>query len=110
MIDWDRIRTLRDDIGKDDFPDVVELFVEEVSEMIEDLRKTPKLETLGAELHALKGSALNLGFETFAQLCQEGETAAINGTPETVELSPIIGCYDASKIEFLEGLEDINKA
>ena len=53
MIDWNRIKTLRDDIGEDDFPDVVEIFIEEVTEMIAHLRDTPQLETLGADLHAL---------------------------------------------------------
>ncbi|MEP1767277.1 MAG: Hpt domain-containing protein [Sulfitobacter sp.] len=106
MIDWNRIKILRDEIGEEDFPDVVEIFIEEVTEMIQNLRQTPKLETLGADLHALKGSALNLGFETFAQLCQVGETAAANGLPDTIDLPPILECYDASKAVFLTGLEN----
>ncbi|WP_299026568.1 Hpt domain-containing protein [uncultured Sulfitobacter sp.] len=106
MIDWNRIKTLRNEIGEEDFPDVVELFIEEVSEMIETLRTTPKVETLGADLHALKGSALNLGFKEFAQMCQLGETAAANGAADTVDLPPILACYDASKTTFLNGLEN----
>jgi HPt (histidine-containing phosphotransfer) domain-containing protein len=106
MIDWNRIKTLRDDIGEDDFPDVVEIFIEEVTEMIANLRDTPQLETLGADLHALKGSALNLGFRSFAQLCQIGETAAAKGDAEAIDLPPILDCYDASKDAFLSGLEN----
>jgi len=106
LIDWNRIKILREEIGEDDFPDVVEIFMEEVTEMISALHKSPALETLGADLHALKGSALNLGFERFAQLCQIGETAAANGKPETIDLPPILDCYDASKSMFLNGLSN----
>jgi HPt (histidine-containing phosphotransfer) domain-containing protein len=106
MIDWNRIKTLRDEIGEDDFPDVVEIFIEEVTEMISNLRETSQIETLGADLHALKGSALNLGFRSFSQLCQVGETAAANGDAETIELPPILDCYDVSKEAFLSGLEN----
>lgn len=105
MIDWNRIETLRDEIGEDDFPEIVEIFIEEVTEMIANLRNAPQLETLGADLHALKGSALNLGFRSFAQLCQIGETAAANGEAEAIDLPPILDCYDASKEAFLSGLE-----
>lgn len=105
MIDWNRIRMLRDEIGEEDFPDVVEIFIEEVTEMIDTLRNAPSRDSLGEDLHAVKGSALNLGFEDFAKLCQAGETAAANGAADTVDLPPILACYDASKAQFLEGLE-----
>lgn len=105
MIDWNRIKALRDDIGEEDFPDVVDIFIEEVTEMIEKLRRSHKLENLGEDLHALKGSALNLGFKSFAQLCQAGETAAANGDTALIDLPPILACYDSSKDMFLAGLE-----
>jgi len=105
MINWDKINMLRDDIGEEDFPLVVDIFIEEVSEIIDTLRTAPRAETLGADLHALKGSALNLGFETFAQLCQIGETAAASGKADTIDLPPILECYDASKAIFLEGIK-----
>jgi len=106
MIDWNRIKTLRDEIGEEDFPDVVDIFIEEVSEMIDSLRNSTQHETLGADLHALKGSALNLGFSSFAQLCQVGETAAANGQADLIDLPPIFDCYEASKAIFLTGLEN----
>lgn len=106
MIDWDRIKMLRDEIGEDAFPDVVEIFIEEVSEMIDKLRNAPEIETLGEDLHALKGSALNLGFTNFAELCQIGETRAANGHADEIDLPPILQCYEDSKDIFLAGLEN----
>ncbi len=106
MIDWTRIKQLRDEIGEEDFPEVVEIFIEEVAEMIGGLRSAPKPETLGDDLHALKGSALNLGFRAFAEMCQTGETRAANGRAEEIVLEPILRCYDDSKDVFLAGLEN----
>lgn len=106
MIDWTRIKQLRDEIGEEDFPEVVEIFIEEVSEMIDSLRTAPKLATLGEDLHALKGSALNLGFRAFAEMCQTGETRAANGRAEEIVLEPILRCYDDSRDVFLAGLEN----
>jgi len=105
MIDWSRIKLLRDEVGEEDFADVVGIFIEEVTEMIDRLRDAPALETLGNDLHALKGSALNLGFTSFSALCQTGETSAANGHPEDIVLGPILDCYEASKSAFLSGLE-----
>ena len=104
MIDWTRITNLREEVGEEDFAEVVEIFIEEVSEMVQSMREAPNLETLGADLHALKGSALNLGFTTFSQLCQAGETAAANGQAASVPLEPILNNYEKSKEALLAGL------
>ena len=106
MIDWTRVRTLRDEVGAEDFGDVVEIFIEEVSEMVERLRTTPQVETLGEDLHALKGSALNLGFTEFSALCQIGETLASTGRADEIDLPPILSSYDRSSAAFLEGLNE----
>ena len=98
MIDWTRVKTLRDDVGAEDF--------EEVSEMIERLRNAPRIETLGDDLHAMKGSALNIGFSEFSTLCQICETLAANGKPEEIDLPPILGSYESSAAAFLEGLNN----
>lgn len=107
MIDWDRIKTLRDEIGKEDFPEVVDIFIAEVGLMIDRLRTAPHLETLGADLHALKGSALNLGFRDFAEMCQKGETAANDGRAQEIDVEPILQCYEDSRDIFLSGLESV---
>lgn len=106
MIDWERIKNLRDEVGNEDFDDVVEIFIEEVGEMIDRLRSAPQIETLGDDLHALKGSALNLGFCTFSDLCQSGETRANEGRADEIIIAPILECYDQSKDAFLAGLEN----
>jgi len=104
MIDWDRIKELRAEIGEDDFGEVVEIFLEEVEEGIERLKSGLGDEALAVELHFLKGSALNLGFHSFSIRCQAGETAASEGKKDQVDLSGLIACYQDSKNAFEQGL------
>ena len=101
MIDWNRIKELRDEIGAEDFAEVAEMFVSEVDSSIDALRRTPNMGTLAEDLHFLKGSALNLGFAELSSKCQQGETAARGGHPETVDVQSIVAVYDASRQEFL---------
>ncbi|KIN74410.1 Hpt domain-containing protein [Sulfitobacter guttiformis] len=105
MIDWLRVNTLREDVGDEDFDDVVEIFIEEVTGMVTRLRINPQMETLGEDLHALKGSALNLGFATFSAYCQTGESLAAHGRPAEIELGQILSSYDESLAAFLTGLK-----
>lgn len=105
MINWKRVSDLRSEIGGPDFDEVVELFLEEVETLLARLKTDPKPELFSEDLHFLKGCSANLGFETLAQLCLSGETTASRGAPESVDLFAIFQCYDASKTEFLQGLE-----
>ncbi|PVA10754.1 histidine kinase [Pelagivirga sediminicola] len=105
MIDWARITELRDEIGADDFCDVVVLFLEEVEEEICQLRDGCETAQLEARLHMLKGSALNLGFRTFSEFCQRAETAAANGQHAQIDMPATLASFDASKTAFLSGLE-----
>ena len=105
MINWTRINELRSEIGEDDFGEIVELFLEEVEQVIRKLRTAPDLNTLGTDLHFLKGSALNLGFQSFSGLCQAGETAAGEGLAHEVDLAVLLADYDLSKTEFRNGLD-----
>ncbi len=104
MIDWARVVTLRDEVGADDFDEVVDIFMEEVDEMIEHLRKAPDISNLEKDLHFLKGSALNLGFRDFSNLCQQGETLSANGNAKAVDVPKIVQIYDASKRTFVKDL------
>ena len=104
MIDWKRILELRDEIGVDDFGEVVELFLDEVEGEIALLRSGCAKDALESRLHFLKGSALNLGFRAFSVLCQNGESAAAAGRPQDVDLPATLVSFDASKAEFLTGL------
>ncbi len=106
MIDWVRLEELREEVGADDFCDVVEIFLEEVDEVVERLHPDA-VATLEDDLHFLKGSALNLGFDDFARLCQAGETAARNGQGATVDVGAIRECYDSSRASFLRGVEKL---
>ena len=65
----------------------------------------PNLETLEEDMHFLKGSALNLGFAHFSNLCQAGETAAKNGQAEKICLDDVFESYAASKSIFQERLD-----
>lgn len=100
MIDWNRVTELRDEVGAEDFGEVVELFLEEVDEVIERLEATGDRTKLEEDLHFLKGSSMNLGFASFSSLCQSGETASANGASDTVDLSAILASYKASRAEF----------
>ncbi|WP_370513080.1 Hpt domain-containing protein [Oceaniovalibus sp. ACAM 378] len=104
MIAWGRITQLRSEIGEDDFSEVVALFLEEVDGVIDRLRITSDPATMAADLHFLKGSALNLGFAAFADLCEQGEALAETGRADQVPVADVIRCYDASRTEFLAGL------
>ena len=103
MISWERVNELRNEIGAEDFQEVVELFLEEVEEVIERLRQTPNPTSYEADLHFLKGCALNLGFQAFCTLCAIGEKKARDGAADTVDLPAILSIYDKSRREFVNG-------
>lgn len=105
MIDWNKVSELRDEIGDEDFGEVVELFLEEVDEAIEELRNGVENGHVEARLHFLKGSAMNLGFREFSMLCADGEAKAAVGETDQVDLEAVVACYEASKERFLAELE-----
>ena len=105
MIDWDHVRKLRDEIGAEAFGEVVDLFLEEVETEIAKLRAPPPTLDLEAQLHFIKGSALNLGFAEFADLCQQGEAAAAGGEPDSVDLTGVLDCFDRSRAAFMASLK-----
>ena len=104
MIDWDRLKQLRDEVGPEDFDEVADLFLDEVEGVMDRLRQSPELETFEEDLHFLKGSALSLGFRQFSTLCQTGETNAAQGNADKIDLPEILACYDTSKATFIADL------
>lgn len=106
MILWSRVNELRDEVGAEDFKEVINLFLEEVEEAINRLRGDPDRGQLEQDLHFLKGSALNLGFSEFADLCQDGERLSAAGEADTVDLAAIVDSYDRSKTAFFDGMQD----
>lgn len=93
MINWDRVRTLREDVGADSFADVVEIFVEEMDELIAELRGSATDEEREMTFHSLKNGALNLGFGDLSDLCQTGEKQAASGTNDEALLGQVESTY-----------------
>lgn len=97
LINAARIRELIDDFGAEDFADVVEVFLEEVDQVIDRLSGGDRSQ-LAADMHFLKGSALNLGLDPFADLCARLEEA--EGSVEQADLVELLGLYRRSRAEF----------
>lgn len=105
MIDWARVDELRGEIGGEDFAAIVDIFLEEVDAAVAELDRNRQTATLEAQLHFLKGSALNLGFARFSELCQAGESSAAKGAGDSVDLDAIRDSYRASRAQFLARLD-----
>jgi HPt (histidine-containing phosphotransfer) domain-containing protein len=97
MLNWQRVQDLKDDLGQEDFDEIVDLFLEEVEEKLEVLQNG-RTDGVSAELHFLKGSAANLGFESFRVSCEQMERA-----PEQFEVDELLSVYKSSKAAFMEG-------
>ena len=108
MINWAQVKQLEEDIGAEDFGDVVVMFIEEVDEAIDDLRPAPTLEgeAMSSAMHFLKGSAANLGFKAFSDYCAAGEKLAESGASSDVDLVAVVHLYDESKQQFLSEISD----
>lgn len=102
MIDWERVEMLRRDIGEEDFGEVVKLFIEEAEAVVGRLQAQGTAREREADLHFLKGSALNLGFDELAAICGVEERRAAQGV--AVDTAPVIGLYAASRRAFLDRL------
>ncbi|MCF1708181.1 Hpt domain-containing protein [Tabrizicola sp. J26] len=102
MVDWGRVASLRMEIGAADFSEVLEMFLAEADDVIRRLRSGTNEASYEAELHALKGAALNLGLSDLANLCSEGERAARCGV--AADISAIVSGYTASRAALLAGL------
>ena len=106
MIDWEKVLELREEIGDEDFSEVVDLFLEEVDDAMDQLRAGLVREKWECCLHFLKGSALNLGFQALSVQCASGESAAAAGEFDAIDLGQLIATYDKSKAAFLAELGD----
>lgn len=97
MIDWQKVRALRDEVGEDGFAEVIDLFLEEVELRLGTLGNPTR--DFADDMHFLKGCARNLGFSRLAQLCE----AADPGRPadQASRAAEIDECYRASRMIFL---------
>ncbi|WP_333828901.1 Hpt domain-containing protein [Pararhodobacter sp.] len=103
MIDWAQVDEMRLEMGNG-FNEVVTMFLDEVGEVIVRLESGPEPDSLGADLHFLKGAALNLGFSDFAELCERGEKLALENRFAEVDVNGLLICYRASCEVFRAGL------
>ena len=101
MIDWRRIDELKSEIGQEDFEEVVVLFLEEVESAIGALNPASDFESWRDSMHFLKGSAMNLGFEELASLCQKGETDVSHHLPSSLEFQAIQNTFKHERKELL---------
>ena len=110
MIDWERVLELKNDILCEDFPEVFDLFLEEVKSVLTRLRSNPRPNSLEDEFHFLKGSAINVGFVEFADLCAQAEKAAAMGNGEAIEINAVLNAFDASLSTFMERKSELGLA
>ena len=109
MIDWKRVAELHDELGADHFASVVELFLDEIEGIVMRLRQDDPSQ-LESDLYFLKGSASNLGFGSFANLCHQNEIEVRNGRVGEVDLGALMDCYAASNKEFVASPHRISGA
>lgn len=105
VIDWARVKILKDEVGDEDFKEIVPLFLDEVSDITEEIKTGLTNDQLAKALHSLKGSGLNLGFSQFSNLCDHGERLVGNGDASAVDIPAILTSFDVSRQEFLAGLQ-----
>lgn len=105
MIDWHRVNELRSEVGEEDFPEIVTVFLEEVDEVIGRLSDTSASTAAPDDMHFLKGSANTLGFSEMAELCRKGEIVPKDG--QATQIAPVIDAYHRERAELFEqsGLE-----
>ncbi len=106
MIDWDRVFQLQQEVGEEDFMDLVDIFLEDAGDAIKKLQPHSDEKGLEASLHYLKGCALNLGLKDLADLCQVGEALARQGKGGDVDIAPIVSCYEKSVGEFMSNINE----
>jgi HPt (histidine-containing phosphotransfer) domain-containing protein len=97
MIDWQRVNELRDEVGNDDFPEIVTVFLDEVNEVIDRITNHITQE----DMHFLKGSAWTLGFSETGTLCRDGEEMMKAEPPKIPVLEPILAAFQAERAELL---------
>lgn len=102
MLNWQRISELKDEVGDDDFAEVFCLFCDEVEGVLDVLEGSTPNE-LAERLHFLKGSALNIGFESLSSLCKAAEMRLRDDPGASPDLVEIRRAYEAEKAALESG-------
>ena len=104
MIDWRRVEELREEIGADGFSEVADMFLDEAEQAVQALQSGLTEGDIAAQLHFLKGSALNLGLSELAAICQEGERRAAAGDGRTIDVGQVVVVYRESRAQLVQRL------
>ena len=104
MIDWRRVEELREEIGVDGFSEVADMFLDEAEQAVQALQSGLAEGDIAAQLHFLKGSALNLGLSELAAICQEGERKAAAGNGRMIDVSQVAAVYRDSRAQLVQHL------
>lgn len=105
LIDWAQLRELRSEIGPEDFAEVVAVFLSDADTLIDAIAGAGA-DGMEEALHAMKGSALNIGLTELARLCAEGESLAAQGRAEEVAVAPVLTCFARSRAALERGLAE----
>ena len=102
MIDWDRLEALRAEVGDAAFAEIRAMFLDEAGEIMDRLGAGQSA-SWEADFHALKSSALNMGFTELADLCQAAESRAREGRGGAVDAPAVLSSLRASLVVFEQG-------
>ncbi|MCU0908849.1 MAG: Hpt domain-containing protein [Rhodobacteraceae bacterium] len=106
MIRWDRYNELRAEVGDEDLAEIVDLFLAELEASVTQIMAVPQSGLTADTFHALKGSCLNIGFDTLADLCAAAEQAVARGEGEGIDRARLAEVYAASRAAFEGGLRN----
>lgn len=98
MIDWQHIKELEADLGADAFPDLVVVFLDEISEAVQAIE--PPATPSEAQMHFLKGTALTLGFTDLGNRASDAETTLRNDPNAKLDLDELQSAYQSELAEF----------
>ncbi|MDG4646879.1 Hpt domain-containing protein [Roseibacterium sp. SDUM158017] len=107
FIDWDRLMSLRHDIGEEDFADVAFVFFSEMDGKLLELLEDPTRRTAD-DFHFLRGSAANLGFVAMAEACETAEAACREG--RVPDLDDVTGSFRGALAEVQPRLPELDGA
>lgn len=106
-VDWDHLTTLRNNIGAEDFAEVVLLFFAEMGEKLDRMR-TGGDAPVADDFHFLRGSAANLGFIDMVDACERAEAACANG--DAPDLAAVVRSYEAALVRARAEVPELDAA
>ena len=93
MIDWAYVNGLCNDIGRDSFDEIIQVFFEEVEDTLKHLENLPNQIDITEELH-------------FLQECRKRHEILPDNLDELRHTANLLATYKASKIKFLSAINN----